>query len=63
MMAVTELFKNMSEEFNAQVCSLLEYMSVPEGFVLFEEGDRTDFCYIVLSGEVRNHTLPRCLYG
>lgn len=51
----------------AQVCGLLEFMAVPEGFVLFEEGDRVDFCYVLMSGEVRpvGHACKcvECMHG
>ena len=31
-----------------QVCNLVEYLYLPEGFTIFEEGDRVDFCYVIL---------------
>ncbi|GFH11001.1 cyclic nucleotide-binding domain-containing protein [Haematococcus lacustris] len=42
----------MDEDFRLEVCRLVEYLHCPEGFVLFEEGDKIDFCYVVLQGKV-----------
>ncbi|MEW5318711.1 MAG: hypothetical protein WDW38_009908 [Sanguina aurantia] len=52
MLQAVEMFQHMEPLLCREVCNLVEYMSVPEGTVLFEEGDRVDFCYIVLSGKV-----------
>lgn len=49
MLQAVEMFQHMEPLLCREVCNLVEYMSVPEGTVLFEEGDRVDFCYIVLS--------------
>jgi CRP-like cAMP-binding protein len=35
-----------------EVCNLVEYIHCPPGCTLFEEGDRVDFCYLVLQGRV-----------
>ncbi|KAJ9512502.1 hypothetical protein QJQ45_018990, partial [Haematococcus lacustris] len=47
-LALFDLFHTMDEDFRLEVCRLVEYLHCPEGFVLFEEGDKIDFCYVVL---------------
>ncbi|KAJ9513126.1 hypothetical protein QJQ45_029388, partial [Haematococcus lacustris] len=50
-LALFDLFHTMDEDFRLEVCRLVEYLHCPEGFVLFEEGDKIDFCYVVLQQE------------
>ncbi|GFR49561.1 hypothetical protein Agub_g11607, partial [Astrephomene gubernaculifera] len=52
LLSVTELFQATDPEFRPELCGLAEFLALPEGTVLFEEGDKVDFSYIVLKGEV-----------
>jgi CRP/FNR family transcriptional regulator len=47
------LFSDLSEHDLAQVAGVAIPRSFPKGARVFHEGDRSDVCYIVRSGEVR----------
>ncbi|GLC40200.1 hypothetical protein PLESTB_001149200 [Pleodorina starrii] len=52
LLSVTEMFRSMDPEFASELCGLLEFLALPEGTTVFEEGDKVDFTYLILKGEV-----------
>ncbi|GAX83109.1 hypothetical protein CEUSTIGMA_g10535.t1 [Chlamydomonas eustigma] len=51
-LSIFELFRNMEPEFREEICSIVEYIAVPQGVTIFQEGEKVCFCYVILQGTV-----------
>ncbi len=52
MMKQLSIFQGFSPEQVAQLRPLFTYFFMPAGWVLFEQGEQTEFFYILISGEI-----------
>ena len=50
-----DLFDRLSNEALHRIVSLGQYRNIPEGVLLFQEGDQGDRLYVILTGELNVH--------
>jgi len=53
VLSVFDMFNTMEESVRQEAAHLVEYMYCPEEFILYEEGDKVDYSYVILQGSVR----------